>query len=142
MNSKKEYLIPDTIEPELAALLVSGVGMVEAPTLKPAKLGDGTRICQIWCHSPRVRGNSLGVCNHSLGAIIGNIKGAASFSMLLECPKCRTAYALTVSVREDNKEVELAEAKVVNLNRAVQQFVEANLDSEKNTWIQVHEKKS
>ena len=143
MTSKKEYLVPDAIEPELAMLLNNGVGQVEAPTLKAARLGDGTLLYQIWCHSPRVRGNSLGVCNHSLGAIIDNVEGFATFSMLLECPKCRTAYALTLDMDcHSDSAVKLVEAKVVNLNRSVQQFVDVNLDSDKNTWIQVHEKKS
>lgn len=143
MTSKENYLVPEFIEPELAACIESGVGKITAPTLKAAKLGDGTAIYQIWCHSPRVRGNSLGVCNHSLGAIINNIQGSASFSMLLECPKCRTAYALTASVDEQaNIPVKLHSAKVVNLNRTAQMFVDTSLDGEKDMWIKIHEKKS
>lgn len=143
MTSKENYLVPEFIEPELAALVEGGVGKIKAPTLKVATLGDGTKIHQIWCHSPRVRGNSLGMCNHSLGAIIENIQGSASFSMLLECPKCRTAYALTVETNDRAETaVKLLSAKVVNLNRTAQMFVETSLDGEKDMWIQIHEKKS
>lgn len=143
MTSKENYLVPEFIEPDLAAYIEGGVGKIMAPTLKTARLGDGTAIYQIWCHSPRVRGNSLGMCNHSLGAIIDNIQGAASFSMLLECPKCRTAYALTVDISSQaDIPVKLLSAKVVNLNRTAQMFVETSLDGEKDMWIQIHEKKS
>ena len=143
MTSKENYLVPEFIEPELAADLEGGIGKIKAPTLKVARLGDGTKIHQIWCHSPRVRGNSLGVCNHSLGAIIENIQGFATFSMLLECPKCRTAYALTVEVDNHADEaVKLLSSKVVNLNRTAQLFVDTSLDKEKDMWIQIHEKKS
>lgn len=145
MTSKDNYLVPEVIEPELAESIEGGIGKIQAPTLKCAHLGDEekTKVFQIWCHSPRVRGNSLGLCNHSLGAIIGNIQGSASFSMLLECPKCRTAYAITVEVDSHaDVEVKLVSSKVVNLNRATQMFVETSLDSEKDMWIQIHEKKS
>lgn len=141
MTSKENYLVPEFIEPELAQYVEGGVGKIVPPSLKEATLGDEnkTKIYQIWCHSPRVRGNSLGICNHSLGAIVGNVQGAASFSMLLECPKCRTAYALTVEVGD---KVKLHSSKVVNLNRTAQLFVDTTLDGEKDMWIQIHEKKS
>lgn len=143
MTSKKDYLVPEVIEPELAKTLDNGIGRVIPPTLKIGELGDAekTKVVQIWCHSPRVRSNSLGLCNHSLGAIIGNVRGAASFSMLLECPKCRTAYALSVTVK-DGDDIKLSSAKVVNLNRSAQLFVDTILDGEKDTWIRIHEKKS
>lgn len=136
------YAVPSQIEPELAALLDGGIGKITPPTLKEATLGDDdkTKIFQIWCHSPRVWGNSLGLCNHSLGAIICDIKGESTFPMLVECPKCRTAYALVVHIKEGGL-VELISSKVVNLNRATQLFVDTILDKEKDTWIQVHEKK-
>lgn len=142
MTSKENYLVPEFIEPEMLEMLDRGIGKIVPPTLKEAHLGDAdkTKVFQIWCHSPRVRGNSLGVCNHSLGAIIGNVNGEASFSMLLECPKCRTAYALSVKVDENG--VELLSSKVVNLNRATQMFVETTLDAEKDMWIRIHEKNS
>lgn len=143
MNSKeKEYLSPDFIEPEMAQLLEGGVMKIQSLSLKEAELGDEgkTKLHQIWCHSPRVRSNSLGLCNHSLGAIIDNAQGKASFSMLLECPKCRTAYAITVEVGGEEK-VKLLSSKVVNLNRAAQMFVNTVLDKDKDMWIQVHEKK-
>lgn len=141
MISKENYLVPEVIEPELAATIEGGIGRIMPPTLKCAHLGDAekTEVYQIWCHSPRVRGNSLGLCNHSLGAIIGNVQGSAFFSMLLECPKCRTAYAVTVKVGE---KVELLSSKVVNLNRTAQLFVDTTLDNEKDMWMQIHEKKS
>lgn len=143
MTSKENYLVPEFIEPDFAQYIENGIGKVPVPTLKEAKLGDGTDIFQIWCHSPRVRGNSVGLCNHSLGAIIGNVNGEATFSMLLECPKCRTAYALTVRVNDrSDKMAKLLSAKVVNLNRTAQLFMDATLDGEKDTWIQIHEKKS
>lgn len=145
MTSKENYLVPEFIEPELAQIAEGGVCKIEAPTLKCTHLGDAekTEVYQIWCHSPRVRGNSLGLCNHSLGAIIGNVAGEATFSMLLECPKCRTAYAVTVRVNDhSDKMVKLLSSKVVNLNRTAQLFVDATLDKEKDMWIQIHEKKS
>ena len=145
MTSKENYLVPEFIEPELAQIAEGGVCKIEAPTIKCAHLGDAdrTKVFQIWCHSPRVRGNSLGLCNHSLGAIVNNIQGFATFSMLLECPKCRTAYALTVEVDPHaDFEVKLLSSKVVNLNRTAQLFVDVTLDKEKDMWIQIHEKKS
>ena len=144
MNSKgKEYLVPEVIEPEMAQYLEGGIMKIQPLSLKEAELGDEgkTTLHQIWCHSPRVHSNSLGLCNHSLGAIIDNVQGHASFSMLLECPKCRTAYAVTIEVGGEEK-VKLLSSKVVNLNRSAQMFVNTNLDKDKDMWIQIHEKKS
>ena len=142
MTSKENYLVPEFIEPELLGILDRGIGKITPPNIKVSELGDAdkTKVFQIWCHSPRVRSNSLGLCNHSLGAIVGNAKGASTFSMLLECHKCRTAYALTVKIDEEG--AELLSSKVVNLNRAAQMFVDTTLDAEKDMWIQIHEKKS
>lgn len=145
MTSKENYLVPEFIEPEMLETLDRGIGKIIPPTLKESELGDAdkTKVYQIWCHSPRVKSNSLGLCNHSLGAIIGNVAGEATFSMLLECPKCRTAYALTVRVNDkSDKMVKLLSSKVVNLNRAAQMFVETTLDAEKDMWIRIHEKNS
>lgn len=144
MTSKEgSYLVPDAIEPELDAILDRGVGKIEPPSLKLAQLGDDekTRLYQIWCHSPRVRSNSLGLCNHSFGAIICNVSGQARFSMLLECPKCRSSYIMTLEANEFDKEpIKLIDSKVVILNRAAQMFMDTFLDKEKDTWIKIHEK--
>lgn len=144
MTSKENYLVPEFIEPELAQTLEGGIGKVLPLSIKQAELGDKdkTKLYQIWCHSPRVKSNSLGLCNHSLGAIIDDFQGHCRMSMLLECPKCRTAYAVTLEMGGEEERVKLVSSKVVNLNRAAQMFVETSLDKEKDTWIQIHEKKS
>lgn len=144
MTSKENYLVPEVIEPELLEQLDDHrIGKIMPLTIKEAELGDKdkTKLYQIWCHSPRVKSNSLGVCNHSLGAIIDDFQGHCRMSMLLECPKCRTAYALTLELGGE-KRVEMLSSKVVNLNRAAQMFVETTLDKEKDMWIRIHEKKS
>lgn len=144
MTYKKEpeYLVPDAIEDSLSVYLVNGICQVMPPSIQKSKLRDKdeTGLFQIWCHSPRMRSNSLGMCNHSMGAIFANVEGEARVSMLWECPKCRTAYAITVTL--SNGKCFLENSKVVNLNRGVQPFVDVNLDGEKNMWIRVHEKKS
>lgn len=143
MTSKENYLVPEFIEPDLLEILDRGIGKILPLTIKEAELGDKdkTKLYQIWCHSPRVKSNSLGLCNHSLGAIIDDFQGHARVSMLLECPKCRTAYAITIEMGGDER-VKILSSKVVNLNRAAQMFVETTLDKEKDMWIRIHEKNS
>lgn len=143
ISKNKNYLVPEMIEPELAQVLENGIGKIPVPTLKEAILGDErhTKLFQIWCHSPRVHSDSLGLCNHSFCAVVGDYVGRSRTTMLLECPKCRTAYALTIEMIE-GEPLKLLSAKVVNLNRASQYFMDVTLDGEKDMWIKIHEKKS
>lgn len=143
MTFKKEYKAPASIEPEIAQEMTGGVMKVSPLTLKESRLGDEskTAVYQLWCHSPRVKNDSIGLCNHSIAAIVADTDGHSITSMLLECPKCRTSYAVVVELSK-GEPVKLLSSKVVSLNRSVQQFVDVSLDTEKDTWIQIHEKKS